>query len=196
MFRTFPGGFSLPDTPEAHVVALFWTVFVVTWVLAAFFTKRTVERGNAYWGIAALVLIGAFFAVRRFSITDTVLWSQTPTLGLVADAIVGLGLFIALWARFALGRNWSGQVTFKQDHELITSGPYALARHPIYTGMILMLFGTAVLVGHTVPFAFTAVLTLALWIKSRIEEQLMVKHFPQDYPAYRSRVRALIPFVL
>jgi protein-S-isoprenylcysteine O-methyltransferase Ste14 len=101
-----------------------------------------------------------------------------------------------LWARFALGRNWSGQVTFKQDHELITTGPYALARHPIYTGMILMLLGTSVLVGHTVPFAFTAVLTFTLWIKSQVEEQLMLKHFPEAYPAYRSRVRALIPFVL
>ncbi len=196
MFRTFPGGVTLPDTPEAHVVALFWGVFIVTWVLAAFFTKRTVERGNRYWGLAAVAMIAAFYVVRRVGVTDSVLWTYTQALGLTADAIVGLGLFFAIWARFALGRNWSGQVTFKQNHELITTGPYALARHPIYTGMILMLLGTAILVGHTVPFGLTAVLTLTLWIKSQVEEQLMMKHFPEAYPAYRTRVRALIPFVL
>jgi protein-S-isoprenylcysteine O-methyltransferase Ste14 len=196
MFRAFPGGAAVPDTPEAHLVGLFWSVFVVTWVLAALFTKRTVERSNSFWGLAVALMIGAFFAVRRIGIADTVLWTYTQTLGLTADAIVGFGLFFALWARFALGRNWSGQVTFKQDHELITTGPYSLARHPIYTGMIMMLLGTAILVGHAMAFWLTAIFTLTLWIKAGIEEQLMMKHFPDAYPAYRSRVRALIPFVL
>ena len=101
----------------------------------------------------------------------------------------------ALWARATLGTNWSGTVTFKQDHDLITSGPYAFVRHPIYTGMLLMLLGTAIINGHAIGFGVLAFVTLSLWLKAREEEKMMIKHFPDAYPAYKARVRALVPFL-
>jgi protein-S-isoprenylcysteine O-methyltransferase Ste14 len=106
------------------------------------------------------------------------------------------GLAFCIWARFTLGRNWSGVVTFKGGHELITRGPYRIVRHPIYTGLIFMFVGTVIVLGHVaaiiaVPFVF-----LSFWIKLRSEEKLMLEKFPDEYGAYQRRVRRIIPFVL
>jgi protein-S-isoprenylcysteine O-methyltransferase Ste14 len=87
-------------------------------------------------------------------------------------------------------------VTFKQDHELIESGPYALARHPIYTGLIVMALGTAINYGRAIGFVLLVALCGGLWGKARQEERVMSRHFPDAYPHYKMRVRAIIPFVL
>lgn len=76
-----------------------------------------------------------------------ILWHWTPTVGLVADAIKGIGLVVTLWARLILGGNWSATVEFKERHELIERGPYRVVRHPIYSGVLLMVLGTAILWG-------------------------------------------------
>jgi protein-S-isoprenylcysteine O-methyltransferase Ste14 len=107
-----------------------------------------------------------------------------------------LGLSVAIWARLTLGTNWSGTVTFKENHELIQSGPYAVVRHPIYTGLLLMFLGTAFAIGTVGAFLSVPTLFLSFWIKSRQEEALMIDHFGEQYAAYRQRVRAIIPFVL
>ena len=124
------------------------------------------------------------------------LWHTGPALGIATDLIVLAGLAFTVWARVALGRNWSAEVTFKQDHELIQSGPYALARHPIYTGLLLMALGTAINYGR--PFGFVAFAGICggLWWKVREEERVMGEHFPDAYARYRAHVHAIIPFVL
>ena len=124
------------------------------------------------------------------------LWPYSQTVGRLADGVAIVGLAVALWARFTLGSNWSGQITFKQGHELVTSGPYAFVRHPIYTGFLLMLLASAIIAGKTMGFAVVAFMTLALWLKAREEEKLMLKHFPEAYAEYKSRTKALVPFVL
>ena len=124
------------------------------------------------------------------------LWQTTLALGVLTDCIVLAGAAFTVWARITLGRNWSAEVTFKQDHELIESGPYALARHPIYTGLIVMALGTAINYGRAIGFALFLSLCAALWWKARKEEQIMSKHFPDAYANYKTRVRAIIPFVL
>jgi protein-S-isoprenylcysteine O-methyltransferase Ste14 len=87
-------------------------------------------------------------------------------------------------------------VTFKQDHELIESGPYALARHPIYTGLIAMALGTAINYGRAIGFVVLVGLCGGAWWKARQEEQIMSRHFPHAYAEYKTRVHAIIPFVL
>jgi len=87
-------------------------------------------------------------------------------------------------------------VTFKQDHELIESGPYALVRHPIYTGLIAMALGTAIAYGRAIGFALFIGLCGGLWWKARQEERIMSRYFPDAYAEYKTRVRASIPFVL
>ena len=207
--RTFIMGNLIPmDLPAGQVIAACWGIFVIVWLIASFFTKRTVERSISGWrflwiaAVIALIVTTGGGGGRYGSLWQNLphgwdfTWADTPEIGLAADAIAIVGLLITLWARFTLGSNWSGTVTFKENHELITRGPYAFVRHPIYTGMLTMLFGTALISQHAFGFIIVAVATLALWLKSLDEERMMMKHFPDDYPSYKRRVRALIPFIL
>jgi len=111
-------------------------------------------------------------------------------------AVTAIGIAFAVWARFVLGQNWSSQVTLKQGHELIRGGPYALVRHPIYSGMLLGLLGTAIGVGEFRGLIALALFIVAWWLKARTEETLMIQQFGEQYSRYRRDVKALIPFVL
>jgi protein-S-isoprenylcysteine O-methyltransferase Ste14 len=176
-----------------------WAIWLVCWVIMAFTTKRTVERGGFIgYRVVVFVLVGAWvIAGRLLQVpSQSQLWQTRTALGVVSDGIVLAGVAFTVWARIALGRNWSAEVTFKQDHELIESGPYALARHPIYTGLIVMALGTAVHYGRAIGFALLVSLCGGLWWKARQEERVMSGHFPEAYAKYKRRVRAIIPFVL
>jgi protein-S-isoprenylcysteine O-methyltransferase Ste14 len=176
-----------------------WIAWVVYWVVTAFATKRTVERGGfiGYRLVAGIVIVGLVAAGRLLHVSSqSQLWQTTLALGVVTDCIVVAGAAFTVWARITLGRNWSAEVTFKQDHELIESGPYALARHPIYTGLIVMALGTAINYGRAIGIALLVSLCGGLWWKARQEERIMSRHFPEAYAEYKSRVRAIIPFVL
>jgi protein-S-isoprenylcysteine O-methyltransferase Ste14 len=176
-----------------------WIAWVVYWVIMAFRTKRTIERtGFIGYRLVALVLVVGWVAAERLLhvSSQSHVWQRSLALGIVSDCIVLAGAAFTVWARITLGRNWSAEVTFKQDHELIESGPYALARHPIYTGLIVMALGTAINYGRTIGFALLFSLCGALWWKARQEERIMSTHFPDAYAEYKTRVHAIIPFVL
>jgi len=106
------------------------------------------------------------------------------------------GLLFTVWARQHIGRNWSGIVTIKQGHELVTSGPYAIVRHPIYTGLLLAFAGSAVARGEWRGILAVALVLLALWRKLRIEERWMREQFGEAYQVYSRRVSALVPYLL
>jgi protein-S-isoprenylcysteine O-methyltransferase Ste14 len=176
-----------------------WIAWVLYWVIMAFRTKRTLERGGvvAYRLVAGAIVAGCAAAGRLLDVSaHSQLWRTPFALGVLTDCVVVAGAAFTVWARITLGRNWSAEVTFKQDHELIESGPYALARHPIYTGLIVMAAGTAVNYGRAIGVALLLALCGALWWKARQEERIMSRHFPARYAGYRTRVRAIIPFVL
>jgi protein-S-isoprenylcysteine O-methyltransferase Ste14 len=176
-----------------------WIAWLAYWVIMAFATKRTVERGGffGYRLVTIAVVIGCIAAGRLLHVSArSQLWHTTLALGVVTNCIVFAGVIFTVWARITLGRNWSAEVTFKQDHELIESGPYALARHPIYTGLILMALGTAINYGRSLGFDLLLGLCGGLWWKAREEERIMSRHFPDAYADYRARVRAIIPFLL
>ena len=116
-------------------------------------------------------------------------------LQLIGLGITVAGCLIAAWARIMLGGNWSGTATVKASHELVVKGPYAFARHPIYTGLLLAAAGTALVVGEWRSIAGMVVILLALFVKMSQEERLMLQAFPNAYPDYRQKVRALIPGV-
>ncbi|HEY1724444.1 MAG TPA: isoprenylcysteine carboxylmethyltransferase family protein [Steroidobacteraceae bacterium] len=111
-------------------------------------------------------------------------------------ALVVAGLIFSIWARRTIGRNWSGTVTVKQDHELITSGPYALVRHPIYTGLLLMFIGSAIARGEWRGVVAVVIVLVALWRKLRLEERFMTETFGDAYRRYREHTAALIPWLL
>jgi protein-S-isoprenylcysteine O-methyltransferase Ste14 len=176
-----------------------WAAWLIYWVAMAFRTNRTVERGGVVG--YRLVAVGLFWALlltaRLLHVSpNSELWHSGLALGIATDLLVLAGLAFTVWARVTLGRNWSVEVAFKQGHELIESGPYALARHPIYTGLILMALGTAINYGRPLGLFLLVAICGALWWKAREEERLMGEHFPGEYARYRARVHAIIPFVL
>jgi protein-S-isoprenylcysteine O-methyltransferase Ste14 len=186
-------------TATGVFIACCWIGWLVYWVIMAFSAKRTVERSGfiAYRvvALAAFLVIAAAGRLLGVSPHDE-LWPSTTVVGVAADCIVAAGLAFCVWARVTLGRNWSAEVTFKEDHELIESGPYALVRHPIYTGLLAMGLGTATQYGRAIGFAILATTCVAVFWKAHLEERVMDTHFPAAYADYRARVRAIIPFVL
>ena len=109
--------------------------------------------------------------------------------------ITTAGLAFTVWARRALGTNWSGMPTIKQDHELITRGPYAVVRHPIYTGPLVAIFGSCLAEGHVWSVVFFAMAVVLLIVKLETEEAILTREFPNEYPDYQQRTKALIPFL-
>ncbi len=105
------------------------------------------------------------------------------------------GLAFAVWARAHLGRNWSSSVTIKQGHELITSGPYGVIRHPIYTGILTGFLGTTIALSQVRGFLSLILVCFALWLKLHKEEQWMRSQFGDTYTAYAHRTAALVPYL-
>lgn len=184
-------------------VKLCWLILVLFWIISAFSAKAVKERPSLGSRLATICLpiifvllvagIGSFkpgwIRLNERFLPDTL------ALRIMADVTVLIGLIVALWARTVLGGNWSASVTFKQDHELIVRGPYRFVRHPIYTGILLMILGTAIISGRAVAFLALIICFLVYWQKLRQEEALLTRHFPETYPGYKSRTKALIPFL-
>lgn len=184
-----------------NIISICWSIFFVVWVLAAIFAKRTVYRESAARRFRYIIpiLIAWYLLFRGWRLPypfNVRLIPQIDTVHVVAAILCIGGLGLCLWARAILGRNWSGTVTLKENHELIVRGPYRLVRHPIYTGLIAMLLATALQQGHIAGMIGVVLAAVSFWIKSSYEEELMLRQFPNDYPAYRERVKRIIPFLL
>jgi protein-S-isoprenylcysteine O-methyltransferase Ste14 len=110
-------------------------------------------------------------------------------------AVEAMGLVLAIWARRHLGRNWSGEITIKVDHQLIRSGPYGLLRHPIYSGLLAMYVGTALVTGEWLAIIGLAAAAFAYWRKIRLEEANLNVAFGAHYHAYRRETWALVPWL-
>lgn len=117
----------------------------------------------------------------------------SPLIMMAGVAVEAIGLFLAIWARRHLGRNWSGEITIKVEHQLIRSGPYRLLRHPIYTGLLAMYAGPAMVTGEWHALIGVAMAAFAYWRKIRLEERNLEVAFGADYDAYRRDTWALVP---
>jgi protein-S-isoprenylcysteine O-methyltransferase Ste14 len=178
-----------------------WLVFVAVWVIAALSTKRTVYRETQaqrlrYWVLLAIACFLQLYG-RRLPYPFHIRILPHVALNAWAAAVLCvIGLAFAIWARVTLGRNWSGVVTLKEEHELVERGPYRFVRHPIYTGILTMFFATALAQGHLSGFVSTLLMFASFWIKLGCEEELMLQQFPERYRAYQQRAKRIIPFVL
>jgi protein-S-isoprenylcysteine O-methyltransferase Ste14 len=175
-----------------------WSAFFVIWLLWAFTTKRTQTRESISSRIPYLIFtFTAFFIM--FSRDVAYDWLRlrilppNPGIENLGIALTAAGLLFAIWARFHLGRNWSGQVTVKVGHQLIRSGPYRWVRHPIYSGMILAMLGTAVNKGQLRGLFAVVLLWIGFSMKSRIEERFMADTFGQEYEQYSRSTGAIVP---
>ena len=168
------------------------------WVLMAFRTKRTLSHQRSWLRVWLVVVIAGVLILPRFqgSGTQSPLWERSTPLGLLALLMVAGGAAFGVWARLTIGMNWSGNVTFKEGHELIQSGPYRYVRHPIYSALLLMGLGSALYYAQAFGFALLGFALVVFAAKMRLEEKLMTEHFGDQYVDYRRRVKALIPFIV
>jgi hypothetical protein len=181
-----------------------WAVFLLVWLAMALLNKKTAQHESIgarlrYWPLmfAGIAMIARW--PRKGPIADHIYWPLLhagPAMRWSAAILALAGAALALWARFTLGRNWSGTVTLKVDHELITHGPYALIRHPIYTAISLLLGGFVLFLVTPGALIGFALVLLSFWIKLRSEEALMLTQFPLSYPAYMARTKRLLPFLV
>jgi protein-S-isoprenylcysteine O-methyltransferase Ste14 len=187
-----------------HVTGIFilicFIVFLLFWIVSARSAKPAIEKRGFGWARWFLVIAIICLILLRVTgivhIPGSPLWHRTLITKLTADFVTLIGLAITIWARIILGGNWSANVEFKKDHELIERGPYAKLRHPIYTGMLLMFLGLAIYHASLASIALFAAIFILFWVKANSEEKLMTEHFPEEYPSYKARTWRLIPFVL
>ncbi len=179
-----------------HLESLIWIVFAGVWFVAALFVKRARYREpRLYRVIYGVALTVGFLLVFLPSFRRDTRIYDSRAMEWVGVVVTAAGFLLALYARFTLGRNWSGAVTLKEGHRLITVGPYRFVRHPIYTALLVSLFGTALTASTLFPFLGMGLIAACLLVKLRQEERLMAGAFPEEYPAYRSRTWALLPFL-
>lgn len=103
------------------------------------------------------------------------------------------GVAFAIWARRHIGRNWSGQVTIRKEHELIRTGPYARIRHPIYTGILLALAGTALAIGEYRAILAFAVIAIGFIVKAKREESFLATQFGPAFDEHRQQTGFFLP---
>jgi protein-S-isoprenylcysteine O-methyltransferase Ste14 len=186
--------------PYQTLFLLMWGTWMAYWVVTSIDVKATERRETSAsrWLHAGPLLIAIWLLLAsRTGLPWLDERFAPPLLSLywLGAALTAGGLLFAVWARRHIGRNWSATVTLKQGHELVTSGPYALVRHPIYTGLLLAFAGTALARGEWRGIVASVMVFLALWRKLRLEERWMRERFGASYDDYARRVRALIPFV-
>lgn len=186
-------------SPTASITTL-WAVWVVGWIVTSRATAKTLveQSGASQLSYSLFIWAGAvllFFHPTSNSILQRHLFPRRAWIGWAAVVFVAVGLGFASWARYHLGRLWSGRVTLKEDHAIVRTGPYGIVRHPIYTGLVLALIGSFVVEPTVAALAGLIALTIGLIVKIRQEERLLTEHFGAAYEAYRNDVPALIPYV-
>jgi protein-S-isoprenylcysteine O-methyltransferase Ste14 len=177
-----------------------WVIFIVYWTISALRTKKIAEKQSLLSSLMHRIPVGLGWWMLAFS-----RWAPPMNSMIVPDmawvrptgaAVCIYGLYFTIWARHTLAGNWSSNVTFKQEHELVRTGPYRYVRHPIYTGLLIMSLGTAIGIGQLHCWLSIPIIAIGFWIKLSQEERLLLGHFPNEYPAYQKQVKALVPFVL
>src|SRR5216684_3537575 len=177
-------------------------VVVVVWVAGALYnalhsrhnaSHAPPERTRSRPGSTALIVVAVVCA-------GLAIVSRGHLDGLAVGAswarVLGLAVLVAstvftLWARFSLGTMWSAAPKVKDDHQLRTHGPYAVTRHPIYTGILGMLLGATLLSGIGQWIVLFPVGLILFEVKIRLEEHLMLATFPEEYPGTADRCHSL-----
>jgi protein-S-isoprenylcysteine O-methyltransferase Ste14 len=194
----------MPNDPLLlrHLVLWVWTAWALYWLIAAIGAKATQRRqplGSRLAFMLPLVAGGVLLAWRGepwAGLLNLRLWPRPLIVYWIGLAVLVAGLGFAVWARVALGRNWSGNVTVKEDHELIRTGPYSYVRHPIYTGILTGVLGTAICSGTLRAALGLVIFAAAFIVKLRAEERFMRETFPGQYDKYSEEVPALVPFTM
>jgi len=182
-----------------RIIGYLWAITAIYWIVRAFGNKKTKVRRNRLLRLITFLLLWAtFVSIQSRKGLDVPILPVNDVTRLLGVALCAAGLALAIWSRYILGRNWSGFVVVKEDHELIQRGPYTVVRHPLYTGLILALIGTTLALFPTERgVVLIAVWLIAFYIKARAEERILTQEFGEQYATYKQRVTAaLIPYLI
>lgn len=181
-----------------YFLELPWVIFILYWILAALRTNRTVRTEPAGEHLARIVVMVAAFILLyssdpRFGVLNLRFIPYANWIFELGSGLAFLGVAFAIWARYHIGKYWSRTVSLQEGHELIRTGPYARIRHPIYTGMLLALLGTALAIGqYRALVAFGIFLAGFIW-KSKQEEALLAGQFGTAFEEHRRRTGFFLP---
>ena len=183
------------------LIGLLWIGWAVYWIIAARhnLTNRRTESlltGASYRVLLIIGILLLALPVHSQTLLDAFVWPPSALMVTIGLAMTIIGLAIAVWARRHLGRYWSGRITLKVDHRVIQTGPYALVRHPIYSGILLALFGTVITIGTVQSCLGLAMMFLSFVRKLTLEERWLCTDLGSEYEEYRHRVKALIPYLV
>ena len=188
-------------TVYGQLIAALWLALFLYWAIAAFSAKRSIDahKWRTERGMRLVLLVIVVIALRSPLLSQVLQSAQayearSALMGLTGVLLAALGVGLAIVARVHLGRNWGMPTSQKENPELVTTGPYAFIRHPIYTGMLIAMLGSAL--GQSVSWFLPLFLFAFYFIYSaRREEKLMIEEFPQQYPAYMARTKMLLPLL-
>jgi protein-S-isoprenylcysteine O-methyltransferase Ste14 len=197
--------FALAVTPENIQLwtSWLWLLLLAVWLGFAPLAKRVVYRyplrQRLAYGVPLLLAVYLLFSravPRAIHFLDLTLIHVTLPIAFAGLGLVVCGIAFSIWARFVLDGNWSGAATLKEGHTLTRTGPYRITRHPIYTGFLVALTGSAVEHGQLRSVIGLALCLVVVWMKLAIEERLMLERFGDEYIQYRREVPALFPLRL
>jgi protein-S-isoprenylcysteine O-methyltransferase Ste14 len=180
------------------MLSVLWSIFGLYWLVSALSRKKTKKRESiAQRLLYMLPLIVAFWLLfnraARTGWLATRLWHDRMEVAWIGVLLTACGIAIACWARYHLGTNWSGVVTLKEGHELIRTGPYRNIRHPIYTGMLLAILGSAVTVGEVRALLAFVIAWLSFYIKARREESFLSHEFGAGFIEHQRHTGMFLP---
>jgi protein-S-isoprenylcysteine O-methyltransferase Ste14 len=187
-------------TWPTKLLSLIWLAWVVSWVVAAFWSGRTKAHVPTWdsWVYRLPILLGAIslmpLTARLFGAVPLY---HVGTLGTYVLALVTvLGISFTWWARIHLGRFWSNAITHKEDHRIVDTGPYGMVRHPIYTGLIIAIIATGIAVATWTALLGALCICFGEWQKARMEEGFLSIELGQEaYRNYSRRVPMIVPFL-
>jgi protein-S-isoprenylcysteine O-methyltransferase Ste14 len=177
-----------------------WIVLSIIWAAGLLASKRKVRAQTVVSRLlqSAIAVVGFYLLFSKptaWSALGFRLFPVSNSVAVLAVVLTAAGISFAIWARVALGTNWSGVVTVKEGHTLVRKGPYQVVRHPIYTGLLTAALGTALLNGSLQSLIGVGLCSVAFLLKIVTEERFMFEEFGAEYSLYRKQVKALVPFL-
>jgi protein-S-isoprenylcysteine O-methyltransferase Ste14 len=175
-----------------------YLLFGAYWLFAALDAKKPAKKESAgerfghilFMVVGFLALDGSTF---RFGVLNRRFLPDESWMAWLGAVLTLVGVLFAIWARCTIGKEWSGEVQIKENHRLIRSGPYAHIRHPIYTGILLALAGTAVTVGEYRAIVGVALFAIGFVRKAKKEESFLAGEFGSAFDQHRRHTGFFLP---
>ena len=177
-----------------------WTVWAAVWIIASWWSARGVRRAGGgqnitYQLVSVAGMLALLIVTRPTRALFTPLWQLANPAEWSLVGLTAAGFALACWARLTLGKLWSAGVERKEGHRIVEDGPYALVRHPIYTGLLAAALALALVKATPLALIGLVLTTVGFTVKARLEERFLAAELGEaGYADYRRRVPMLVPF--